>query len=107
MNCKVLPGSSDCTKEECEQREPERRTRRKRWVNYLLEREAEAKLTGILNHDNESCCQSLKQPSPKEQNGSEGLGSSYLGKGVKNRDFIHDKEEKRRAANDKEKRGEP
>ena len=34
--------------------------------------------------DNENCWQALKQPSPKEQNGSEGLESSNLGKGIKN-----------------------
>ena len=81
----ALPGSSECTKEENGQRERERRTRRKRWVDYLLGREVEAKKTGLL--DNESCCQS----SPKEPNGSEGLQGSNLGKWIKNGDSIHGK----------------
>ncbi|XP_020626019.1 uncharacterized protein LOC110063385 [Orbicella faveolata] len=85
VNSKALPGSSDCAKEEDAQRERERRTRRKRWVDYLLGREVETKRTAIL--DNESC----RQSSPKEQNGSEGLEGSNLGKGIKNGDSIHDK----------------
>ena len=87
VNSKALPSSSECTKEEIEQRERERRTRRKRWVDYLLGREVETKRTGIL-HD-ESCC----QLSPKEQNGTKSFGGSNLVKWTKNGDSIHDKNE--------------
>ena len=79
---KALPGDSGCNKEEDEQRALERRTRRKRWVNYLLGREAETKRTGIP--ENENYRQTLKQPSPKEQTESEGKN---------NGDVIHDKNE--------------
>ena len=87
VNFKTLPGSSTCTKEEHEQREWERQKRRKRWINYLLEREAETKETGIMD---KSCCQSLKKLPPKEQHKSEGLEGSNLGEKLKNGDFIHD-----------------
>ena len=90
VNFKALPGSSDCTKEEDERRERERQTRRKRWVNYLLERESETKRTGTMD---KCCCQSLNKPLPKEQNESEGLEGSNLGEETKNGDSIHDTNE--------------
>ena len=40
VNSKALRGSSDCAKEEDQQREHGRRTHRKRLVQYLLGREA-------------------------------------------------------------------
>ena len=70
VNFKALPGSSDCTKEKDEKR-----------------REAETKRTGILD---KRCCQSLKKPPRKEQNGSEGLEGSNLDEEIKNGDSIHD-----------------
>ena len=90
VNFKALPGSSDCTKEEDERRERERQTRRKRWVNHLLERESETKRTGTMD---KCCCQSLNKPLPKEQNESEGLEGSNLGEETKNGDSIHDTNE--------------
>ena len=86
VSSKALPGSSDCTKEEDEHRE--RQTGRKRWVKYLLGREAETESTGILD---KSCCQSWKKDPPKEQNESEGLEGSKPGEGIKIGDSIHDK----------------
>jgi len=89
VNSKAPPRGSDCTKEEDGQRELEKRTRRKRWVNYLLGREAETKRTPILGKENYH--QSLKQPSPKEQTGGEGLQGNSHDEGKKNGYSINDK----------------
>ena len=94
VDSKAPSGGSDCTKEEDGQRELERRTRRKRWVNYLLGREAETKRTPILGKENYH--QSLKQPSPKEQTGGEGFQGNSLGEGKKNGGSINDKNEPNR-----------
>lgn len=88
VNSKAPPGGSDCPKKEDDQRELERKTRRKRWVNYLLGREAETKRTPILGKENYH--QSLKQPSPKDQTGGEGLQGNSLGEG-QNGDAINNR----------------